>query len=269
MINVPGNWPTISEAVQAAFHGDTILVAPGSYTERIVFEGKGLVVTSSDGPEATVVMPSDPDLASVALWNHEPAGTELSGFTFTGHSNNHVIKVGNEADVFITNNIFHGNNVGNYSMVWLGTASAKAVVSRNLFYDNNSYACVGIQYGTVEIINNTFANNGGGIYRYGSESSVVINNIIVNSTSRGIRDVFSIADYNCVWQNNPDYEDGAVPGSNDISADPLFVNPATGDFRLQPGSPCVDAGDPDAKYNDPDGSRSDMGAYPLGAERSR
>ena len=50
--------------------------------------------------------------------------------------------------------------------------------------------------------------------------------------------------------------------SADISADPLFVDPAHGDYRLLPGSPCIDAGDPHSP-KDPDGTRADMGAFPF------
>ncbi len=60
--------------------------------------------------------------------------------------------------------------------------------------------------------------------------------------------------------------DWAALGSTNLAAEPEFVNPAVGNFRLQPGSPGIDAGNPDPAFNDPDGSRNDMGAYggPLG-----
>ena len=33
------------------------------------------------------------------------------------------------------------------------------------------------------------------------------------------------------------------------------------DFTLRTSSPAIDAGDPDAAYNDIDGTRNDMGGY--------
>src|SRR5439155_5275245 len=52
---------------------------------------------------------------------------------------------------------------------------------------------------------------------------------------------------------------GIYPGTGNILADPLFLNPAARDYRLLPNSPCIDAGDPAAPH-DPDGTRADMGA---------
>lgn len=43
-----------------------------------------------------------------------------------------------------------------------------------------------------------------------------------------------------------------------IDADPLFVDPENGDYHLQAGSPCIDAGDPSSP-KDPDGTRADIG----------
>lgn len=83
--------------------------------------------------------------------------------------------------------------------------------------------------------------------------------------------------YNSVaWGNTPDQfsnESGSVsadytdvqggwPGSNNLNADPLFWSEFAGDLHLQPGSPCIDAGDPNSP-NDPDGTRADMGALPF------
>lgn len=54
-------------------------------------------------------------------------------------------------------------------------------------------------------------------------------------------------------------------GQGNISGDPLFVDPENGNYVLQPGSPCIDAGNPAQVYNDgcrPPGQgteRNDMG----------
>jgi hypothetical protein len=45
-----------------------------------------------------------------------------------------------------------------------------------------------------------------------------------------------------------------------IFADPMFVDAANGDYHLQEGSPCIDAGDPNEEP-DPDGTVADIGAY--------
>lgn len=45
-----------------------------------------------------------------------------------------------------------------------------------------------------------------------------------------------------------------------IFLDPMFVAVTAGDFRLQAGSPCIDAGDPNLPY-DLDGTTADMGPF--------
>jgi hypothetical protein len=60
---------------------------------------------------------------------------------------------------------------------------------------------------------------------------------------------------------------GSWPGVGNINADPLFVDPTSGDYHLKPGSPCIDTGDP-ASPLDPDGTRADMGAFPFNDDGS-
>ncbi|MBC8416483.1 MAG: T9SS type A sorting domain-containing protein [Candidatus Cloacimonetes bacterium] len=58
--------------------------------------------------------------------------------------------------------------------------------------------------------------------------------------------------------------EGVYTGIGNIDEDPLFGNPGLGDFTLKwnetEKSPCIDTGNPDPQYNDPDDTRADMGA---------
>ncbi len=54
--------------------------------------------------------------------------------------------------------------------------------------------------------------------------------------------------------------EGGFDGEGNIADDPLFIDAENGDFRLQAGSPSIDAGDPRSPV-DPDGTVADMGAF--------
>ena len=64
--------------------------------------------------------------------------------------------------------------------------------------------------------------------------------------------------------------EGGYEGDGNIDADPLFVDGGNLDFNLtwanypvedSTKSPCIDAGNPEQLYIDPDGTRNDMGVY--------
>jgi hypothetical protein len=57
-----------------------------------------------------------------------------------------------------------------------------------------------------------------------------------------------------------DIENNIFTGIGNIDLNPLFEDPENGNLHLLPNSPCIDAGDPDPIYYDPDGTVNDMGA---------
>lgn len=58
---------------------------------------------------------------------------------------------------------------------------------------------------------------------------------------------------------------GGVSGEGNIDADPMFVDPENGDFRLMQGSPCIDSGTDTGLAHDLDGNPRPIGRYDMGA----
>jgi hypothetical protein len=101
---------------------------------------------------------------------------------------------------------------------------------------------------------------GDGIYVRDFNQATIINNIIVGARY-GISAPFGVlAQNNLYWAspwNGSTLEANGVTAEGTLYTDPLFVeNEAP---KLQAGSPCINAGTTDPRYNDRDGTRNDIG----------
>ena len=100
----------------------------------------------------------------------------------------------------------------------------------------------------AHLIGNTIygnqANEGGGIYLNFGEIVNVYNNIIYGNTASEGEDIyFRDVDISNGYNNNYSNMFGTWTASgNNLNTDPLFVDPANDDFRLQSASPMINAG---------------------------
>ncbi len=134
--------------------------------------------------------------------------------------------------------------------------------SAGLTIDDNPEHC--------EVTNCTVANFDGAGIELNFFREVTIRNTIVAGCAQGIVNNYDRApliEYCDVWGNLFGNFVDCEPGEGCLSLDPLFVDAQGGDYHLQPGSPCIDAGDPDSP-NDPDDSRADMGAFAFDHEQA-
>ncbi|HEU4930376.1 MAG TPA: FlgD immunoglobulin-like domain containing protein [Candidatus Krumholzibacteria bacterium] len=150
--------------------------------------------------------------------------------------------------------------------------SGNLTVAHNLIVGNSaSSICGGLGVSSASsgsVAGNTLDRNsvgsGAGGISLSSAAIPVFNNVVTNSTGAGIScsgTAPTLLDFNNVFNASAGLYSGCTPGASSISADPLFVDTTVVDYRLAVHSPCIDRGRTGAPYNDPDGSRGDMGRY--------
>jgi parallel beta-helix repeat protein len=274
IIHVPADQPTIQAGIDAASNGDTVLVAPGTYSENIDFKGKNITVTSgatsySVAANTTIQGSSGP---TVSVQSGETSAAVLNGFTIThvgaGGTNstlgdgvylsgsspvlsNNVITSNQGCGIAATNSsgpLIEGNDI-------LGTVVASCGDQVEL----EPGAGISVFNGAnVQILGNTIENNsaedcGGGIYVEQAVAALLQNNIVRSNQARCDAAIFlrEIQDLKLI--QNLVYGNEALPVDNvsgpgagiyidtydtsDPSADSLTIvdNTVYGNMLLQAG----------------------------------
>jgi len=160
------------------------------------------------------------------------------------YSTTRTVEAYDSSKIVLKNNIIRQGSGGGYRSsevaVWISSL-AQLEAANNVIYD---YI-------------NTYYGAGRAFWLDGSNLNIISSNI-----GYAIQYEFVIGPFanNSVTYNlSQTGESGGVLLQNRVNADPAFVN--TTDFVLGPTSPGRNAGDPDPRFNDIDGTRNDMGIY--------
>jgi serine protease len=141
-IRVPADRATIQSAILAASTGDTILVSPGTYRERIDFSKKAVTLKSVSGPEVTII---DGGQAGpvVSFIQGEGAGSVLQGFTIQGGLGNEGggITVQGSSPSILSNRIVNNASCAGGG---IGVGFGSPLIQGNTISSNGGAACGGL-----------------------------------------------------------------------------------------------------------------------------
>jgi parallel beta-helix repeat protein len=179
------------------------------------------------------------------MFNVDSSSPTVTDCTFSGNSAalgggmcNHY------SDPTVTNCTFSGNSAGGGGGGMLNVSSSPMLTNCTIDGNtatNNGGGMLNIGSGRPTLTNCTFsgnsATNGNALAFLGGPSDVMLTSCILWDGGEGIWN----NDGSTVTINYTNVE-GGFPGTGNIDADPMFVDPDNGDYRLSPGSPCIDAG---------------------------
>jgi len=225
-IQIPQDYATIQEGIDASKDGDVIIVSPGTYVENINFNGKAVILgslfytTQDTSYISQTIIDGNKDDSVVRFDSGENSTSVLIGFTITNGQG------------------------GGYPDCAGGGITCKKSSSPS--FEN------------VTITGNS-ANDGGGIYCWGYSSPSLVNYISWNNSPQKVGFWYYSSDPNRITIAYSDIqggEQGTVTNNNgtvnwldgNIDADPLFVDAERGNYHLAEDSPCVDTGIAYFKY---------------------
>ncbi len=258
---------TIQNAADRSVAGNMVLVTNGVY-EPFTAMNKDIVIRSVEGAEKTIVDGGGTNrCATLGESTNEVSKTTLVGFTLRNGS----ADIGGGAKGGLLEDCIVENNESTIAKAdYCGGGAAHAVLQRCIVRNNRCEDDGGGVSGCVLydcLVTGNHSENGGGAGGAGGvDNSTVVRCTIVGNTAvrdtsdKGPGGAGSSASKlvgSIVWGNM--YTDGtadapykstatyscfdsSVSGTGNIVADPLFVDAANGDYRLQAGSPCIDAG---------------------------
>jgi hypothetical protein len=203
------------------------------------------------------------------MYSGYASSATITNVTFTNNNANRDgggMYNGYESSAAITNSTFTNNNANHDGGGMYNDSGTSAAITNSTFTNNNAVNDGGGMYNGFEssaaITNSTFTNNnangdGGGIYNLFDSSPTITNSIFWDNTKEDSTNIAGADIFNgegpsgpgfipkvtyCLTQENSTYSSGTGIINNQ---DPLFVDAATGDYRIKSCSPAFNTGTAD------------------------
>jgi len=281
VIEVPGDYPTIREAVNAASEGDTVLVAPDTYSgpqnRAISFLGTNIYLVSEEGAGSTIIDCEQADRAFM-FGTGETDVSIVDGFTIVNgarqSSNGGAIYI-HGASPTIRNCVFQHNTADDAGAVLCLYSSS--TISNCTFLDNTADSFCGgalaCSYSSAVVRGCTFSGNAApsgsairmydssgsiedctivgnstteyGVIRFDASSTTAITNTIVAFNTHGVPILCvggSVSTTtHCVVFGNAEGDSLSGSYHDNLFVDPLLCEMYAGDFSLCADSPCLPA----------------------------
>ena len=189
------------------------------------------------------------ELSGGAIYVFGPA--QLENSHFRGNTSNASTggAVYVDGTLGVTNTRFVNNTASDGSAIWHASGDGRVV---NSLFTRNTHGSVGAELalnssGQFEVLHSTFADPGPSIAptALGANFGMVnVTDTIITSYTYGIAagSATVTEDYNLYFGNAFNWSGSVITGLNSLEGDPLFVDPATGDYHLQTASPAIDTG---------------------------
>jgi parallel beta-helix repeat protein len=261
-------------------------IVAGSYSESTVFHH--ILVTNN------IVHDVDEDGISIGHSDYVTVAgnTVYDNSKWSGYAGSGISSTPKDSDsntgykIFIEGNLLHDNVelvINTVNGTGLGITDGEGIIvdssagqnyggrtliTNNVAYDNGSTGIQVFASNHVDVVNNTTYMNGtnvsrGEIYAQDASDVNVYNNNAFSTPGQAPSGGFTASGYNDYFNVQP-----KALSTGDIVANPLFVNAASHDFRLQVGSPAIDVGTSHlapttdfASTARPQGGGFDIGAY--------
>ncbi|MAE69256.1 MAG: hypothetical protein CME06_02175 [Gemmatimonadetes bacterium] len=201
-IDVPGDYSSIQDAINAASDGDSVLVQPGTYLEHdLDFGGRAITVTGTAPEDSAVVAATLIDAEGQGRGfefdQGEGASSVVSGLSITGGTDS---RDGGGVFCFYASPTFIRCFITNNSAGWDGAGVfgdlSSATFERCIFADNQAGRRGGgvfLEAGAPSMVDcrsvRNSASNGGGFYLLNSQATVtdcLISDNSVNASGGGI-----------------------------------------------------------------------------------